>query len=413
MNLFVARQPIFDFKRSVIAYELLFRRENRQAYDSSDGDKATEELIVNSFLNIGMDVLTNGKRAFINFTANGITSGIAELLPPDMVAVEILETVEPDRRVIEACRLLKRQGYVLALDDFVFRPGYEPLIGLADIIKVDFMLTKAGERAAVIQRFGRRNLRFLAEKVETQQDFQEAYDGGYSYFQGYFFSKPVIIARKGIPFGRLAAFQLLKTVNSTVLDLSQVEAVIKEELAFSYQLLKYINSSAFGLREEVRSIRHALILLGQRELQKWSSLIALREMGQDKPPELIRATQLRAHFGELIARQLKLGPASADAFLAGQLSLMDAVLDQPMDEILTELPLKKEIKAALLGDSNIYRDILNLCIAYERAEWNEIFCCAEKLGLDEAELPGLYLNALIAIGSAEVQGLHQPDGTGV
>lgn len=403
MQLFVARQPIFNTSRKVIAYELLFRQENQQIYDGSNGDKATEEVLVTSFLAIGMDVLTGGKPAFINFTDNGLKSGIAELLPPNLLAVEILETVEPDDSVLAACRNLKQQGYRLVLDDFVFRPGYEPLIELASMIKVDFLITPTGERAKVIQQFGgRADLQFLAEKVETEQDFQEAVQVGYSYFQGYFFSKPVIIARKSIPFARLSAFQLLKAVNAPVFDLSQVESIIREEVAFSYQLFKYINSSAFGFRHEINSIRQALVLLGQRELQKWSSLIALRTMGQEKPPELLTASLLRAHFSELIAHHLKLGPMAADAFLTGLLSLMDAVLDQPMAEIITELPLQKEIKAALMGNSNVYRDILNLCIAYERAEWDGIFHWAEKLRLDESELPGLILNALAAVGSTEL-----------
>lgn len=403
MQLFVARQPIFNTSRKVIAYELLFRQENQQIYDGADGDKATEEVLVNSFLAIGMDVLTGGKPAFINFTDNGLKSGIAELLPPNLLAVEILETVEPDDSVLAACRNLKQQGYRLVLDDFVFRPGYEPLIELASMIKVDFLITPTGERARVIQQFGgRADLQFLAEKVETEQDFQEAVRAGYSYFQGYFFSKPVIIARRSIPFARLSAFQLLKAVNAPGFDLSQVESIIREEVAFSYQLFKYINSSAFGFRQEINSIRQALVLLGQRELQKWSSLIALRSMGQEKPPELLTASLLRAHFSELIAQHLKLGSMAADAFLTGLLSLMDAVLDQPMAEIITELPLQKEIKAALIGNSNVYRDILNLCIAYERAEWDGIFHWADKLGLDESELPGLILSALAAVGSTEL-----------
>jgi c-di-GMP-related signal transduction protein len=403
MQLFVARQPIFNTSRKVIAYELLFRQENQQIYDGADGDKATEEVLVTSFLAIGMDVLTGGKPAFINFTDNGLKSGIAELLPPNLLAVEILETVEPDDSVLAACRNLKQQGYRLVLDDFVFRPGYEPLIELASMIKVDFLITPTGERAKVIQQFGgRTDLQFLAEKVETEQDFQEAVRVGYSYFQGYFFSKPVIIARKSIPFDRLSAFQLLKAVNAPVFDLSQVESIIREEVAFSYQLFKYINSSAFGFRQEINSIRQALVLLGQRELQKWSSLVALRTMGQEKPPELLTASLLRAHFSELIAHHLKLGSMAADAFLTGLLSLMDAVLDQPMAEIITELPLQKEIKAALMGNSNVYRDILNLCIAYERAEWDGIFHWAEKLRLDESELPGLILSALAAVGSTEL-----------
>ena len=404
MQLFVARQPIFNTSRKVIAYELLFRRENQPAYDGDDGDRATEAVIVNSFLAIGMDVLTNGKRAFINFTDQGLKNRIAELLPAELVAVEILESVEPEAAVLAACRQLKKKGYLLVLDDFIFRPGYEPLIELADVIKIDFLLTPAGERAKIVQQFGGRSgLKFLAEKVETERDFQEAVRSGYHYFQGYFFSKPVVISRKSIPFGQVAAFRLLKAVHAAVLNLNQVEAIIREEVAFSYQLFKYINSSAFNLRKEIHSIRHALVLLGQRELQKWASLMALRNMGETKPQELLVASLLRAHLSELVAGRLKTAPIAADAFLTGLLSLMDAVLDQPMTDIIAELPLRKEINAALAGESNIFHDILTLCIAYERAEWDEIFRLVDKLGLDEAELPGLMLNALAAVGSADIK----------
>lgn len=196
MNAFIARQPIFDCNNNVFGYELLFRNGSQNFYNSLDGNAATLNVISNTFYSLGVDTVTNGKKAFINFTEELLKREIATLLPPELVIVEILENIEPTDEIISVCKKLKDKGYTLALDDFVFDTKYNKLIELADIIKVDFTITKGYERRNIISKINSNKIKFLAEKVENIDEFREAQSYGYSYFQGYYFSKPVILSGK-------------------------------------------------------------------------------------------------------------------------------------------------------------------------------------------------------------------------
>lgn len=394
MQALLARQPIFDKTRNVVAYELLFRNNMNNSYSGGDGDQATTDVIVASFLSIGMDVVTGGKKAFINFTDNLLKNKVAHLLPCEILAVEILETVEPDQAILEACQALKKDGYTIVLDDFVFHPRFKPLIELADIIKIDFLATSPMERRNIVQRFANTEIKFLAEKVETQTEFEEAVSCGYSYFQGYFFSRPVIIARKDIPASKLSYLKLLQEIKMADMNVKQIEETIKREISFSYRLLKYINSSAFGFRQEIRSIKQAVSLLGQRDLLKWVSLNAMCCIQDDKPLELITTAVIRAYFGEVIATHLGKRQIASDMFLMGLFSMIDAILDCPLANILEELPVSRDVKAALLGQDGFFNDIHELTVSYERADWAGVSQHAKKIGLPEDELAGLYFKTL-------------------
>lgn len=393
--MFIARQPIFDRTKKVIAYELLFRSSADNIYESNDADKATSQVISASFLSVGLDVLTGGKMAFINFTGNLLKQNVAHLLPQDAVAIEILETVEPDAEIIGACRELKRNGYTLVLDDFVSHPRFLPLVRMADIIKIDFLNTETQEKKEVMQRYhSLPNLKFLAEKVETQAAFDEAVKLGYSYFQGYFFSRPVVIQRKEIPASKFTHLHLLKEIRSDNLDYKKVEDLIKRDLALCFKLFKYINSAAFGLRQQVSSIRQAITLLGQRELMKWVSLNAIYYLDQSKPAELVTASVMRGCFCELIASRAGHKQIAADVFIMGLFSLIDAILDCAFEDILLELPITDEIKAALLGQAGFHRNILEIAIAYERGDWSSALAFAEKVGIAQEALADAYIGAL-------------------
>lgn len=394
MDVLVARQPIFDKGRNVVAYELLFRSGRSEGYDSNDGDQATIDVIANSFLSIGMDVVTGGKKAFINFTDNLLKKKVAQLLPCEVLAVEVLETVEPDADIVKACKELKKKGYTLVLDDFVCAPRFQPLIELADIIKIDFLLTSPIERKDIVQRFSSTKIKFLAEKVETEAEFQEAVNAGYALFQGYFFSKPVVITRSNIPASKLSYLKLLQEIKSVNMNTEHIEQIIKREISFSYRLLKYINSSSFGLRQEIRSIKQAISLLGQRELLKWVSLNAMCCMDENKPPELIITALLRGYFSELIAVRLGKKQIAPDVFLMGLFSLIDALLDCPLVDILEELPVGQDVKSALLGHQGFFYNIYQLTVSYERADWQLVALYSNKLGLPVEDLPNIYLQAL-------------------
>ena len=393
---FVARQPIFDRKEKIFAYELLFREGNQNYYNSVDRDmdKATEDVISNSFLSIGMDTLTGGKRGFINFTANLLKNQIAYSLPKEHLVIEILENVEPDQDIILACKQLKEAGYTLVLDDFVFEPKFWPLIDLADIIKVDFLSTDARERRLIVQRIGSCKIKFLAEKVETRADFDQAVQMGYSLFQGYYFCKPVVVSGKSIPPFKLNCLRLLEELNNAVTDFEKINTIIKGDVSLTYNLLKFINSSVFGLRTKINSIKQALVLLGLSEVSKWASIIALQNLGEDKPDELIVNSVVRATFGEALARKTAFKEQASNIFLMGMFSLIDAFLDRPLADVMAELPLTNEIKRALLGEDNQIRVFLDLILAYEKADWVNFSVYARKVLIDESEVPNLYLQAL-------------------
>ncbi len=395
-NVHVARQPIFDSNQNVFGYELLFRSKMISTYDGADGDQATNSVIVNSFLLIGMETLTDGKKAFINFTANSLISNIPSMLPKEIIAVEILEDIIPDDQIISACKKLKQEGYLIVLDDFVFKPEYMPFVELADIIKVDFRTTQREERQRIVQRFQGYPIKFLAEKVETQEEFQDALHMGYSYFQGYFFCKPIVVSGKDIPGYKINYLSILREINQPQLEFGEMEAIIKRDVSLSYNLLKFINSSFFGLHNNIQSLRQALTLLGQKELAKWVSLIVLKGVGKNKPGELILKSLIRARFAESIVAGKMPKQQAANAFLIGMLSHLDALLDRPMQEVLDGISLDEEIKHALLGKSNNqFAVVYKLIQAYERGEWDAFFCYANEMGLDERNVLKSYQEALV------------------
>lgn len=392
----VARQPIFDTALHVFAYELLFRSNFINTYDGTDGDQATHSVIANSFLLIGMETLTNGKKAFINFTANSLQNNIPAMLPKNLIAVEILENIFPTEEILRVCKKLKQAGYLLVLDDFVFKPQFLPFIELADIIKVDFRTTPRNERQQLIQRLQNYRVKFLAEKVETQEEFQDALSMGYSYFQGYFFCKPSVLSGKNLPAYKANHLHILQEINRPELEFSQIENIIKRDVSLSYKLLRFINSAFFGFKSTISSLRQALTLLGQKELIKWVSIVALKGIADNKPGELILESLIRARFSEILASGKMMKHRVADAFLMGMFSHIDVLLDRPLQEILDEIRLDEEIKYALLDIApNQFSILYKLIQTYEKGDWEAYSGYAKELELDEQTVLKAYRESLV------------------
>ena len=397
----VARHPIFDTSLNVFGYELLFRNSVlTNAYSATDDDQATLATITNSFLSIGLETLTHGKRAFINFTANALRNNLPAILPVNLIAVEILENVLPTDEIIAACQALKKNNYLLVLDDFSFRTELLPLIELADIIKVDFRATPSGERHQLISRLKCYPVKFLAEKVETHEEFQEALREGYSYFQGYFFCRPLILSGKTLPGYKMNYLHILQQLHKPEIEISQIEAIVKQDVSLSYDLLKYINSSVFGLRDKVRSLRQALTLLGQKELIKWLSLISLKSVNKGKPGELIVSSLIRAQFAESLALRTTLKNREDDAFLMGMLSHIDALLNLPLAKALDEIGINEEIRRALLNETNSpLSELYRLIRAYEEGNWKDFSTHAAILQLDDHQILTAHRQALIWVNT--------------
>ncbi len=394
METFIARQPIFDKNQDVYAYELLFRSGMDNFFNHSDIDQASSNVIGNSVLIHDLNVLTSGKKAFYNMTRETLVNEYGAILPKDLAVVEILENVEPDPDVLKACRNLKEAGYPIALDDFIYDEKFEPFLELADIVKVDFLLSDKSERQKMAEHFIPRGIRMLAEKVETWEEFQEAKEMGYDYFQGYFFSKPVIVTGKEIPGFKLHYLQILQEIQRPELSYQGLEEIIKKEMSLSYKLLRYINSAFFGWHVEISSINHALVLLGETQVRKWTSLVAMASMAESKTDELVVQAILRAKFCELLAPRLGLSARSQDLFLMGMFSLIDGIMDLPLPEVIEKIPIAEDIKDALLGGEGHLGDIYQYMLAYAQGEWERIPALNKKLGLDDEGISELYITAL-------------------
>ena len=391
---FIARQPILDAKQRIFAYELLFRSGLDNYFGEVDADEATSRVIADSFLLFGIETMTGGAKAFINFTREILVREYATVLPPEYTVIEILENVEPDEEVIAACRGLKNKGYLLALDDFVYHPRLEPLTELADIIKVDFIISGEEERRKIADTFLPRGIKLLAEKVETMEEFTKAVGWGYSYFQGYFFSKPTIISKQDVPGFKLNLLRILQEANAPEMDFDRLAEMIKQEVSVSYKLLRYVNSVAFGLTQKISSIKRALGMLGENGTRKLVSLVTLADMGQDKAAELLVSSLARAKFCEKTAERTGLAHRSAELFLMGLFSQLDAIMGQPLQEILAELALAEDIKEALLGKKGKLRYILLLVVSFEKGAWKAMTKLAAAVGVKESDLPEIYFEAV-------------------
>ena len=389
-KIFLARQPIFDPQQKLFAYELLYRGSFDNVYGGGDGTSATLSVLRDAFLMLGSQLI-GSRKAFINFNTDLLRRKLPLVLNPKTTVIEILEDVEVDEEIVQICREFKSAGYVIALDDFTPRretPG--ALLEMADIVKVDFRETSQAERRDIVKAPWGGRIEFLAEKVETPEEFAEARDDGYLYFQGYFFGKPVIVSAKNIPGGKINYVRMLSEINREEMDLPSLERIIKGDTYLSFALLNYINSAYFGLREGVGSIMQALALLGEREVRKWASLVIFTFIGEDKPSEVSVASLVRAKFCEDLATGAGLAGSASELFLTGMFSMLDVLIGRPLDEILDTIKVSRDIRVALTTGANRYGDLLNLALAYERAEWGEVDARAEKLGLEKTAIPSAY-----------------------
>ncbi len=389
---FIARQPIFDARLKVYAYELLFRGGPQNFYQPRAN--ASSSVIADSITLFDLDQLVGHARAFINADELALRLGAVRLLPPERIVVEILESVPPTEEIVSICRELRAAGYLLALDDFVDSPQIQPLVELANFLKIDFQQFDRDECRELTQKHNRKDLFLLAEKLETRADLDDARHMGCTYFQGYFFCKPSMVETREIPGNKLIQLQLLSAVSAPEMDYLQIELLLQQEPSLLYRLLRYLNSPALGLRSEVTSIRHAITLLGTDEFRRWASIFALISMGNGHPPELLRTALTRAFFCEELSNAAGLSDKSPRLFLMGLLSISDALLDKPMKEVLNSVPVTEDVKTALSGGDNRLRDVFEMVLALERAEWPKLSSCSEKLGCAEENVPHSYQAAI-------------------
>lgn len=377
MYSYVARQPIFNRQQKTAGYELLFRDGESNAFPNIDENKATCRLLVDSFLAVGSNPADIGKRSFINFPHQSLIRLLPVLLPKKQVVIEVLETCEPNDELFMAIRWLNRMGYMIALDDFDMDPRWRRFLPYVHIIKLD--LIKIGREAACdyVAANRHRRLMFLAEKVETHEDFAVTHQAGFHFFQGYYFSRPVMVKSRQLKPERLSTLRLLQEVCREVVDFDRVEQIITADVPLSYLLLRYVNTAANRTLIPIRGFRQALVYLGEDRLKMFVSVIATAQAAIDKPRELYALSLLRGRMCEILATGSGLQINAKSAFMMGLLSLLDALLDRPRKELLDQLPLEPEIQAALLTQAGDLGLILRLVEAYERADWGAVdsLCC--------------------------------------
>ncbi|MBF1051171.1 MAG: HDOD domain-containing protein [Peptostreptococcaceae bacterium] len=394
MDVFVARQPIFNRDKEIVAYELLYRNSLKNFFDPSvSSSKATSILITNSHINIGMDNLVEDKYAFINFDSTLINNDIPSLLNKDSVVIEVLEDVKPDRVFLSNLLALKKQGYKLALDDFTLDYPYQNTIPLYDIIKVDFMLAGLDGAKKIMDKYKNGKRKFLAEKIETVSEFNTALDMGYDYFQGFFFSKPEIIQGKAATSINMQFLKLKEEINKNEVDFNNISKIIESDIGLSYKLLRLVNS--FSLNSQVSSIRHALAILGVKEIEKWLNFIMISDFVADGADEVVRLSIIRSRFAELIAEHSNQPQMKYQASLVGLFSMIDVVMGKPFDKIFKEIPMSQHVKDAITNKptSPLY-DMFQVVLSYEKADWDTLDDYTSKLLLKPSEIPDLYFESV-------------------
>jgi len=375
MNIFVARQPIFDSERKIFAYELLFRNGMSNAFPDIDGETATSSLLSSSFFTIGIEKISNGKYVFINFTEDLLVRKIPTMFPEDTVVVEVLENVQPTAEVISACEDLQAKGFTLALDDFVYHKNLLPLIKIAKFIKVDFRLTPIEEIAKLIAALKQYPCSLLAEKIESYQEFQQAKAMGFSYFQGYFFARPEILKNRELSSSQLIVIKIICEINKSDFDVNSLEALINQDVSITYKLLKYLNSSYYARVQPISSIKQAIAFLGESGVRLFVSLIVASKLAEQKPDELIRTSIIRANLLSHIGGELNL--PSNDLFMLGLFSLIDAMLDNSMENLVAQLPLVPDVQEALVRRTGKLFPFLHMIESYETCKWQ---CLEEDIG---------------------------------
>jgi EAL and modified HD-GYP domain-containing signal transduction protein len=387
---YVARQSILDLHGKVHGYELLFRDGPRAVF-RGDGDSATRTMIDNTLL-FGLGRLSGNLPVFLNCTEEALTGRLVHVLPAGMTVLEVLETLDPSPALIGACRHLKGCGFRLALDDFTWKPGIEPLVEITDYIKVDFAISGEKERRELLGRLRGLTVALIAEKVETQEEYQQARDEGFTLMQGYYFCRPVLMRNHEVPANRLMHMEILRMLQDETMDMHELAELVKRDTCLTYRLLRLINSPVSAMRQEVQSVQAALIAVGEETFRRLATLAITSELNAGQPMELLRMAFVRGRFCELASVFCDQKPT--EQYLLGLLSLLPAMLRVSMNNLTPLLPLRDEIRRALEGEKLPERALLCWLEGHERADWLTCDIVSDRQGLNASDLLVCYEEAL-------------------
>ena len=397
MDYYIARQPIFDRERKVVGYELLYRENGENAYRGQDENISTMAVIRNAMLS-NFHSLTEGKRGMINFPPDLIVEKYPLLFSPENLVVDLLNPEEGGRDWEEAVLEMGRKGFVFSMDAVKAEPAdseespWQKQVKM--VLQMDFLNTPPEEWMNLVRKGRVSGRQLMAKKIETQEDFDAATRLGFDYFQGYYFSRPVMLSGKDIQTIRVVYFQILDELAKESPDFKELSRIIEGDVGLSYKILKLINSVAFAGSTEIESIHQAVVRIGLDELRKWIIVLMMKDLSDGKSDELLQQSLVRANLMEAMADHLGLGSQKRIAFLTGLFSLQDVIMDRPMEEIMADLALKEEIKDAILGRTRLYRDMLRAIRLYENGEWEDYKEQILELGPVMPEMAMNYIKAL-------------------
>lgn len=394
MDIFVARQPIFDRNREVFAYELLYRDSEKNFFSGDVASNvATSILLMNSYLNFGIQNLVGDHKAFVNFDIDLVMNDVPHLLNKDEVVIELLEDIVPTRAFMTKVQGLKDKGYTVAIDDFVEDYAHTSLVHMCNIIKVEFMGATKESIQKIVKTWKPQGKLLLAEKVETIEEFEWAKALGFDYFQGYFFSKPAMVKSKRLNDSAAQYVRLMNEMNVPEPDYKHISNIIEMDVALTYKILKLVNSK-LSKGNEINSIQHGLSILGVKAIRRWLSLAMVQNLSTAETSELVITSMVRSHLLENIASNSNLKQHTQELTLIGILSILDVMLEKPMAELLETLPLTAEVKGTLLGEKTLFSPAYDLCLSYERGDFDMINDCGDKLAYDGTLLSKHYIEAV-------------------
>jgi c-di-GMP-related signal transduction protein len=403
MEVFVAKQPIFNKDEEIVGYELLYRNDFTNISPLINGDKATADVIINSYLNIGIDRISEGKPCYINFTENLLARKMPTYFNRQDIVIEIMDTVVPDEGLVTTCKELKQSGYTIALDQYMYdsQNNYSvDLLKYVDIVKVDFLGLSEEQRDSLEVVLKQFPIKLAAKKIETQFAYEQAKAKGYDLFQGYYLAEPDIISAYEIPMVFTSFFEEIQQMSLEELDnlsIDELTEKIEKDLSLSIKLLKLVNSSHTGETNKISSIREAISLLGMIEIKKWIHVLSERKIFGERKQisnKKVELTLTRAKLCEEIARQMGVPIYARNFFMTGLISKIDIIASRSMEEILADLPLMDEIHDALMGKENKLREVLDLVTAVENAQWSSINEKCKDLNINERDLFRCYAESL-------------------
>ena len=394
MFAYVARQPIFDVDREVFAYELLFRIGEDNCFPDIPPDEATSKILTSTHLSLGIEEITGDKKAFINFHRDTLMFRFPTSLDASKVVIEVVETVDVDDALIAACKHIRGLGYPIALDDYDMDGKWEAFIPFTSIVKIDITEIAHEEIPALVKRFKSNKIKLVAEKIETYEEFHTFKEMGFDYFQGYFLARPEIVRHRKIGPNKLTMLELLSLSSQANLNLEKVQAIVERDPSLTYLLLRFINNPMVNKRHKINSLKHALNFMGEVEVKKFISLLALANLSDGQPSELMQMALVRAKFCELVYLAVNKQKSAHSGFLVGLLSLLDAMMEQRIEDVVSKVPLDDDVKDALCCRHNVLRECLVLSTQFEIARWASIKQFSAKHGISQSLLHSYYNEAI-------------------